>query len=372
MKRLLPVLGALALVAGGAAYVVFQEPEVVSAPTRDMPPNEVLLQYTDGSKLWHSSEPQTLLVKQVLAELDVATMPKLDELRRTGAVVTTTIDPKAQAAAVSVLEQASSAGQKDLRYSLTAINPANGAVEAYVPGVDNGTVDYATGVLKEPGAAFLPITVVAALETGKTTMDDAMRDALAKSNPTAIRDRAFDAAGIQGVTTTAHQAGVPKVVTVNGNRQELLVGAGGGPVSEMTAVGAGDARMRPLDLTAVYATFAANGVRNSPHFIRKITGPENALLYMFHDGGKPALAKDVVAQVSSVLRDSSACQGAVCRSAGFEVDGASGKYHHVWTVGYTSQLAVTVFAGYELTGPPITGTGVTQQIWQQFLAKARS
>src|SRR5689334_15896658 len=62
MKRFLPVLGALVLVAAVVAVVVWQRADSKAA----LPPSgDVVLQYADGSQLWHWGEPETPLVKEV-------------------------------------------------------------------------------------------------------------------------------------------------------------------------------------------------------------------------------------------------------------------------------------------------------------------
>ena len=94
VKRSLPVLGALVLVAGVIGYVAWQRPG--PPPPQPVVPKEVVLQYADGSRMWSTSEGRqhNLVVKRVLAELAEASLP-LDSLVASGGVVRTTIDAKA-------------------------------------------------------------------------------------------------------------------------------------------------------------------------------------------------------------------------------------------------------------------------------------
>jgi membrane peptidoglycan carboxypeptidase len=145
MKRLLPVLGALVLVAAVIAVVVLQRPDTKAA----VPPSgDVVLQYTDGTQLWRVGQPETPLVRQVAAELFAKARMTLDQLRESGgAIVVTTIDPKVQSAAAEAIRAVAAGQPASLRYSLTAVDPNNGSIRAYSPG-DDPAVDYAGGVLK--------------------------------------------------------------------------------------------------------------------------------------------------------------------------------------------------------------------------------
>lgn len=144
-------LVALLLVAGVVGYVVWQRPEPPAPPPPA--PKEVVVQYSDGSRLWSSGEnKQSLLVKRVFAELAEASVP-YDSLVGAGAVVRTTIDAKAQTGAAAVLGRLV-APQRRLDASVTAIDPGSGAVRVYLPGF-RYIHDLAGGVAKEPGPGLL-------------------------------------------------------------------------------------------------------------------------------------------------------------------------------------------------------------------------
>jgi membrane peptidoglycan carboxypeptidase len=404
MKRLLPVLGALVLVGAVVAVVVWQRPGATtpSAPLRDF-----VVQYADGSQLWSSrdGDPKSPLVRQVLTELRAQGFAEPDQLRQVGATVVTTIDPKAQAAALSAVEAAAAAQPGTLRYSLTAVDPATGGVLAYVPGNDPA-VDYAGGVLKEPGSAFFPVGVVAALQNGQTldtvldgrsprrfptlaVSDNAkcgehctVRDALAKSSNVVMYDLIAIQVGVKKAATVAHQAGVPEAVVIDGKEKKLLVGEGGGIPNSGLSIGADSAQMRPLDLTALYATFAAGGVQRRTHFVTKVIGDKD-LLYRATDSAASAFDQDsakskaIADQVMTVLKDNTLCQNVVCRAGEYGLPGSSDKNSHAWTVGYTDRMAITVMVGaadaskpaVDGTGAPVGGAGLPKAIWQKFVEK---
>ncbi|MFS8100039.1 hypothetical protein LFM09_23200 [Lentzea alba] len=153
MKSLLRVLGALVLVSGIVAYVVWQRPEppVIPPPA----PKEVVLQYADGSKMWSSFDGgfrPPPLVSKVFRELDQAKVP-YDSLRVSGAVVRTTIDARAQSVAATVIGRLAEP-QRKLGVSVTAIDPASGAVLVYTGG-SRQEVDMAGGVITTPSPGIV-------------------------------------------------------------------------------------------------------------------------------------------------------------------------------------------------------------------------
>ncbi|MFS8100038.1 hypothetical protein LFM09_23195 [Lentzea alba] len=318
MKRLAPVLGALVLVGAVVAVVMWHQSEPA--------PKYVVLQYADGSELWRTGDPETPLVRQVVRELGTRASLSLDELRKTGAVVVTTIDAKAQSGAMAVIRESSAA----LQYSITAVDPASGAVRTYAPGNDPA-VDYAGGVVREPGAAFFPFDAVALVQDGKAL------------SQTADPRKALRA---------AQRAGVPEFADIEGTRTKLLDGSG----------------LRPFDLASAYATLAADGVHRDAHFVTHVSGGDGATLHQARDTPQPAFdrdalrSKDISGQVTRVLRDDPACGDnpeMACRTAALD--------RHAWMVACTPQLSVSVFVG----GEQAVDVGLPKALWQKFLEKLK-
>ncbi|PWK91287.1 penicillin binding protein [Lentzea atacamensis] len=408
MKRFLPVLGALVLVAAVVAVVVWQRSDAAPPSTAS---GAVVLQYADGSQLWRTGDPETPVVKQVVQELGGKALVSLDQLRTGGgAIVVTTIDPRAQSGAVDVIRTAAAGEPASLRYSITAVDPNNGAVKAYAPGNDPA-VDYAGGVLKEPGPAFFPFNVVAALQSGKTldstydgrsprtfgevTISDSancgerctVRDALRKSGSVAMYDLVTNDVGIMPVVTAARQAGVPESVHVDGKKTSLLVGEGGGTPNADMALGEKEARMRPLDLAAAYSAFASEGTQRVAHFITHVTDVNGATLYRAVNPAKPAFdqdparSKDIASQINAALQDGEACSNypdTRCRHGEWRPKGLDQTtVAHAWMVGYSPQMSVAVFVGgdrpttpaVDSQGRAVVGSGLPKALWRAFEQK---
>lgn len=405
MKRLLPVVGALVLVAAVVAVVVWQRSDTKTALA---PSGDVVLQYADGSQLWRMGEPETSLIKQVASELGAKAGVSLDQLRKNGgAIVVTTVDPKAQTGAIDVIRTFAAGEPASLRYSISAVDPNNGAVKAYAQGIDG---DYAGGVLKEPGPVFFPFNVVAALQAGKT-LDSAydgrsprkfgevpisdrancgerctVREALRKSSNVVMYDLVSNDVGVKPVVAAARQAGVPESVDIDGQKTQLLVGEGGNTPSAGVSLGASEAKMRPLDLAAAYATFAAEGTHHDAHFVTHITDVNGATLYRAVNTGKPAFdtdparSKDIANQITGALREDAVCgaqtsSDTACRYGEWRPGVPDqDQVAHAWMVAYTPRISVSVFVGSDKPSTPavdrdgraVLGSGLPDKLWNAF------
>jgi len=280
VRRFLPGLGALAIVAVIVGYVVWQRP---AAPVPPPPaPKEVVVQYADGSKLWSSAEEGMVrpeLVNLVSAELHAANLP-LDELKVVGGVVRTTIDARIETVSATVVGRLVAPNQR-LGATVTAIDPASGGVLAYVPGPRRGLND----------------------------ADEPQETVPALAEPFTL-------------------AGVPDLV---------------------------QARMRPLDVTSAYATFAAGGVQRRAHFVVSVTGADGSSLYQAGDVEKSVFGNDVADRVTLALKENPGCNGVACVPDAFP-----------WAAGYTPQLAVTVLV--DQAGGDVDA-GLSVAIWQELVAE---
>ncbi|WP_156213671.1 hypothetical protein [Lentzea aerocolonigenes] len=115
----------------------------------------------------------------------------------------------------------------------------------------------------------------------------------------------------------------------------------------------GEGQVTPLDVTATYATLAAAGVERKPHLVSTVTGADGSLRYKAADTAKPVIGEHVVDRITASLKDNAMCNGVACMP-----------YAAPWMVGYTPQLAVTVYV--EKAGA--VNAGLPRVIWQEFLA----
>ena len=109
--------------------------------------------------------PNGLIERQVQKELLDLFDINEQTLNTEGLQVTTTIDPKAQAAAEEAVTDSLDGQEPDMRAAVVSIDPKTGGVKAYYGGSDAQGFDFAQAGLPT-GSAFKVFALVAALEQG--------------------------------------------------------------------------------------------------------------------------------------------------------------------------------------------------------------
>lgn len=345
------------------------------------------------------------IVDRVLEELDRRGISRA-QLAEGGGRILTTIDPHAQQLARDAVRTELRGQPSNLRSSLVAIDPRSGAVIAYYGGSDGNGFDLAGGPAWNPGSAFKPFTMVAALERGigmysmysgqsPLVIDGrsysnsesinypklTLKQAMTQSVNTAFLRLAKDV-GAQAVRDAAIQAGIPG--EINGRR------AMAEPDSAEPGIGItlGQYPVHAIDMASGYATFAADGVRHEPFFVRAYDNSHGSVEYQHLDKPQPAfdqtnptrnaqLARNVTATLTDVARSSQiplAGGRQVAAKTGTSQLGDTGHNSAAWTVGYTPSISTAVWVGdpansaiKNANGADIFGRGLPGEIWQRFM-----
>jgi penicillin-binding protein 1A len=149
------------------------------------------------------------------------------------------------------------------------------------------------------------------------------------------------------------------------------------PLVDNLTLGLGSAEMPPLELTSMFATFAAGGVADTPWCIARIAGPEGDDLYR-HVGAptqvvRPEVNWLTVSLLRSVVTDGT---GAAASRVGHPVAGKTGTTNgarDAWFVGFSTGLATGVWVGRdnnEELGRGETGGRSALPIWTAFMREA--
>ncbi|MGH3822221.1 MAG: transglycosylase domain-containing protein [Pseudonocardiaceae bacterium] len=345
------------------------------------------------------------IVDRVMEELDKQGISRA-QLAINGGRITTTIDPRAQQLARDAVLTELRGQPRNLHSSLVAIDPRSGGVIAYYGGSDGEGFDLAGGPVWNPGSAFKPFTMLAALERdiginsfydgespllidGRSYNNSESRnysrltlhDAMTQSVNTAFVRLTQDV-GPQAVRDAAIQAGIPE--QINGKRS-MSEPDSGAPAIGITL---GQYPVHTLDMASAYATFAADGMRREAFFVRQYTNSRGTVEYQHVDKPKPAfdqvdanrntqLTRNVTGSLTNVARSSQiplAGDRQVAAKTGTHQLGETGRNSAAWTVGYTPSISTAVWVGdpantaiKNATGDDIFGRGIPGLIWQRFM-----
>lgn len=343
--------------------------------------------------------PEGLIKTQVLKELEAAGITEHD-LNTEGLQITTTIDVKAQQAAVDAVTKVMDGEPDKLRAALSSVDPKTGAVRAYYGGSDGQGLDYANQGLP-PGSSFKVFGLAENLEMGKplSTLYDSspvtvhgititnvegeqcgmctIAEALKRSLNTSFYRMELDMTGNgpQKIADMAHKLGIPDTIPGVG---KTLVEPDGSPPNNGIVLG--QYRVRTLDMASAYATLAASGMYHAPHFVQKVVASDGTVLL---DRGETAGEQRVSAAVADNVTDAMKPIAAWSRNhqlaggrlsatkTGTNQKDGSNENRDAWMVGFTPSLSTAVWVGTDqgdalrnANGGMIYGSGLPADIWK--------
>jgi len=345
------------------------------------------------------------IVNQVLDELEEQGFSR-DQLALNGGRVVTSIDSRAQELARDAVLTELEGQPDNLRSALVAIDPRTGGVLAYYGGGDGVGYDLAGGPAWSPGSSFKPFTMLAALEqdismyalydgdspltiagidfgNSESASYDALtlREAMTQSvNTTFIQ--LTDDVGASAVREAAIEAGIPARIDGEKSLAERETQEPG------LGITLGQYPVHVIDMASAYATFAADGMRNEPFFVREYVDSEGTTLYEHEGDPQPAFDESDSERNTQLARNVTATLTRVAAASGIPLDGGrevaaktgthqlgdTGYNSAAWTVGYTPSISTAVWVGdpantaiVNANGGDIFGRGVPGQIWQRFM-----
>lgn len=273
-------------------------------------------------------------------------------------IITTTLDPKLQSIAESQLDKViEEQGQaaKVSQMALVSMTP-EGAIRALIGGVNykKSQFNRATQALRQPGSAFKMILYLAALEAGMqpmTSVNDlpirigswkpknykyqargqtTLQDAMAYS-VNSVSVRLAQKLGLSRIIQTARRLGMNSTLP---NNLTIVLGTG-----ETT----------PLELTAIYAVIARDGLSVKPYAILNVKNMEGRVLYTYQPPPPqrivhPTVARSLTQMMQAVVNYGTGKKAAIGRPAAGKT-GTTQLDKDAWFIGFTPDLITGVWAG---------------------------
>jgi penicillin-binding protein 1C len=273
--------------------------------------------------------------------------------------------------------------------ALVVIEPASGSIRAmvgspnYFDSEHAGAINMAL-VPRQPGSALKPLIYAAALDpnqpqpwTAATMLLDVKTNFVTKKGesytptnydqqehgPVLVRQALGSSLNIPAIKTLQY-VGLPRFIQF---ARSLGISTFDDPSHYDLSIALGGGDVTLLDLTTAYAAFANRGIRVDPYSIETITTGAGNVVYA-HAVPEPVRVMDerVAWLISDILGDDSARAIGFGRDSLLQIDrpsavktGTTTNFHDNWTIGYTPNLIVGVWAGNTDQAPMWNATGIT-------------
>ncbi len=293
-----------------------------------------------------------------------------------GLTITTTIEKKAQEAAVDAVRSEGPQYNKDgVRIGLTAIHPGTGEIMAIYGGEDylDDQLDNALQARAQGGSTFKAFTLAAALEEG-VGLDSVWNG----SSPATINGYTLQNAGnssygsvsLLTATTNSINTAYVAVESEVGVKDSMdaaerlgLPKDTPGLEDNLTFV-LGSASPRAVDMASAFSTFASRGIHADPTILKKVERSNGEVAYRLDPNrGKRAFDEETMDTVNFALQTVvNSGTGTRASWTGRPVAGKTGTTDgskSAWFVGYTPQMAAAVMMmKADKKGRPVSLDGV--------------
>ena len=335
------------------------------------------------------------------AAAEVAQRFQLPALADAGLTLLSTLDLPDQDAAeravgegLGALEERSARARKksaQFQAALVSLEPATGAVRAYVGGRDyrESQFDRVAQARRQAGSAFKPLVYATAFESGVATPGTLLEDApLAVEAGGQMWMPANDDDQFRGWVTAraaleqslnvptarlALQTGLPRIVAMA--RSCGLQGR----LKAVPAVALGAFEVLPIELATAYATLANRGVRPPVHRVDAVLDRAGHPL-----AGAPLPAPERVLSAQTAYLVTTLLQGVIDYGTGRPAralgladpvagkTGTTNQRRDNWFAGYTPDRVSLVWVGFDDDTPtPFSGSRAALPIWTQFTLAVR-
>ena len=345
------------------------------------------------------SEYFTEYVKQrLLADprLGATEGERFEALFKGGLSIHTTLDPHHQRVAEDAVNRILPDTGGAFQAALASVDPRSGAIRAMVggPGFDKSKFNLAAdGAGRQPGSAFKPFTLVAALEQGFSPHDSINgstpcvidNPGSAPWAPGSVEGSAGGVLSLTDATVHSVNCAYARLVKIVGPEKVVDVAKRMGittPIQPHLAVTLGSELVTPLDMASAYGTAAADGVRHPPFGVERVVDAEGKDILTNGGPGEEVISPQLARTLTSVLTQG--VQRGTGRAAAIPPWTPAGKtgttdnHTNAWFVGYTPVLSTAVWMGAPNADAPMRNVGgitvfggtYPARIWSAYMGAA--
>jgi len=330
-----------------------------------------------------------------------------DFVRTSGLTVITTLDIDLQTKAEDAVKKGALRNEelyKGTNAALVAEETATGQILALVGSRDyfdttatDGNFNVATQGLRQPGSTIKPFIYLSAFQKGytpDTVVFDLPTEFDASGNPErSYMPHNFDDKFVGPITlkdALAQSRNVPSVKTLylTGLKDALELARQFGitTLKEQSRYGLslvlGGGEVRLIDLVHAYGTIAQEGVRHNQSFILSIKDASGKTLEEYKDSSETVSDPQAPRLINSILSDVELRRPLFHGSLNQTIvddheialkTGTTNDYRDAWTIGYTKDLVVGVWAGNNDNAPMQKQGGsilAALPIWHTFMSEA--
>ena len=316
---------------------------------------------------------------------DVVVLPTVKGLLKPGDVIEVAVKTEERDTVYFDLEQTPL-----VEGALMALDPRTGAIRAMVGGYDFTRSEFNRTVLarRQPGSAFKPIIYATAFNAGlspatvvlDTPVVYEQDDPEKTWKPENYGKRFHGMTSLRNALTHSHNLATVRLLDKIGVKSVIDFSKTLGiasPLNHDLSLALGSSSMTLLELASAYAVFANQGFRLDPYAVSVVQDPSGAILGQNLFAPRQVVSTETAYLITNVLEDViQRGTGQQAKSLARPIAGKTGTtndYTDAWFVGYTPNLVVAVWVGFDdlrSLGETESGAHAALPIWIDFMREA--
>lgn len=347
-------------------------------------------QYLQPAKKMAALKKAPYFIDEIIKHFEQNYPDGLELLYSGGLTIYTTMDLEMQEAAEGALTEGLAGRDPLLEGALAAVDPRTGAVRALVGGRDYSRSQFNRALAKsQPGSTFKPFLYAAAVDRGYTAGSTIVCEPVSYREPGGADYRPRDFQGdyhYRPFTLKEALYTSDNVVAVKLNHQVGPAVAASyaqrlGVESEIRpylSLPLGTSEVTPLEMARAFGTLANKGIKAEPYYIEKVVDSTGRTLEEHRSGFEQVLDEKTAYIITDMLTavlgpggTAAGVAGAVGRPAAGKT-GTTENFREAWFVGYTPELAASVYIGYDEKNKGVGRTGgeLAAPVWARFMREA--